>query len=103
MGDWRRHYNEDRPYAVRSGTTSRSHCIITVTLPAHHREEAGKLQPPAIQGWVSVQSTEGFRAILQETWVSGYVVSMEVASKPNHTQPGSGKHFGIARTRTRLD
>ena len=36
---------------ARSDTTSRLPCIVPMAPPARHRETAGKIQLPAIQGW----------------------------------------------------
>ena len=54
MEDWRKYYNEERPMG-RSAKTRRLCCSITLAQPARRREKAGKLQPPAIQSWVSEQ------------------------------------------------
>src|SRR5579863_814554 len=42
----------------RSARTRRLCCSITLAQPARRREKAGKLQPPAIQSWVSEQKPE---------------------------------------------
>jgi hypothetical protein len=39
----------------RSARTRRLCCSIASAQPARRREKAGKLQPPAIQSWVSEQ------------------------------------------------
>ncbi len=58
LEDWRKYYNEERPMG-RSARRRRLCCSITLAQPARHREEAGKLYPPAIQGsnrrWMKVQ------------------------------------------------
>ena len=48
LEDWHRHY------IARSDTTSRLPCIIPMAQPARHRETAGKIQIPAVQGWGAV-------------------------------------------------
>src|SRR6056297_550895 len=40
---------------ARSDTTYRSPCIIPVASPARHREGAGKIHLPAVQGWGAAQ------------------------------------------------
>ena len=62
LEDWRRHYNEDRPTA-RSGTRSRSRCIIQATQPARRHDRAGKLQHPAVQGWGAAHRVVYFNTI----------------------------------------
>src|SRR6056297_3500716 len=40
---------------ARSDTTYRSPCIIPMASPARHREGAGKIHLPAVQGWGAAQ------------------------------------------------
>ncbi len=42
--------------AARSDTTFRLPCIIPMASPARHRDRAGKIQLPAVQGWGAVQN-----------------------------------------------
>lgn len=50
---WRRHYNEDRPHsAIGYNVPIAMH--YPMTLPARHREIAGKFQLPAVEGWGAV-------------------------------------------------
>ena len=39
---------------AQSDTTSRLPCIIPMASPARHRETAGRIQRPAVQGWGAV-------------------------------------------------
>jgi putative transposase len=57
---WRRDYNDVRPHsAIGYKVSSALH--NSVAPPACHRETAGKIQRPAVQGWGSEQSTRGRR------------------------------------------
>jgi hypothetical protein len=49
------HQLENAPMG-RSATKCRSCCSITMAQPARRRDQAGKLYPPAIQRWVSLQN-----------------------------------------------
>jgi hypothetical protein len=54
LEDWRRHYTEDRPH-IAIGYNVMIAMHYPDGAPARYRETDGKIQLPAVQGWVAVR------------------------------------------------
>ena len=59
LEDWRKYYNEERPAWGDRPEDADYVAQSRWAQPARHREEAGKLYPPAIQSSASVQTCRG--------------------------------------------
>lgn len=67
---------------VRSGTRSRSRCIIPATQPARRHDRAGKLQHPAVQGWGAAHEPKDSR--YERGTTGGQVKTSDLAKAFRH-------------------